>query len=683
MPIALLNKNMRKHIKNILITLPPFDCTPSIGELIRLLGYPDDQAILDYIYQNSIHDYDYFEIPKKNGGMRKITAPKKGSIIRALQVNLNTELQKHIILKKMHLLDHAFIQGKSIVSNAELHIKKRYVFNIDLKDFFDHINLGRIRGFFIKNKHFNLSENVATVIAKIATYENKLPQGAPSSPIISNLVGSILDFYLLNLAKKNKCHYSRYADDITFSTNTKEFPRSIANQDHKNEHIWHPGNKLVELVKKAGFEINSSKVSMQYARSSQRVTGLIVNKKINIPVNYYKKTRAMVDHLEKWNFYKLDDSKKDKEYGWDKLNPLNGRLNYIYHIKSKADLLEAQKFGENLTITDSNKSYVQLYRRFVFYKYFIKNPRPLIITEGKTDISHIKQALNRIGAGHPSLVAEGKIKIHFLNHKSLYSQLLGLGNNKQTSGVGVIRNFLDQCHLHYERFKRPLFENPVIIILDNDSGLTHFQGNNRKSKFDYLAGLEGRLYNNVYKNINLLPLMPYVSNREGKFNNQGYAIEQMYPADLVKGVKTAQEKKYFAESTIRFISEENFLNFRPLFKKMEEIIFNHYLVQNKKIYFCKHGDIEARGILLENGSFLMLGNSEISIEHDINSRYFKSQLSLIKEGAIIQLEGQFLLKHNYIFSSPSAAASLVIGRQVNGWVYWERNGFCLQDLEGR
>ena len=95
------------------------------------------------------------------------------------------------------------------------------------RNFFPSINFGRVRGFFLKDKHFSLQPPVATVLAQIACFENELPQGSPCSPVISNLIGHVLDGRLARFAKTHKCTYSRYADDITFSTSRKDFPPEI------------------------------------------------------------------------------------------------------------------------------------------------------------------------------------------------------------------------------------------------------------------------------------------------------------------------------------------------------------------------------------------------------------------------------------------------------------------------
>jgi RNA-directed DNA polymerase len=130
--------------------------------------------------------------------------------------------------KRKNNLSHAYRRKFSIISNARAHQSRRFVLNIDLKDFFPSFNFGRIRGFFLINKHFKLSEPVATLIAQIASNDGHLPQGSPCSPILSELLTHFLDIRLVRLAAKNKCSYTRYADDITFSTNQKKFPAALA-----------------------------------------------------------------------------------------------------------------------------------------------------------------------------------------------------------------------------------------------------------------------------------------------------------------------------------------------------------------------------------------------------------------------------------------------------------------------
>jgi RNA-directed DNA polymerase len=143
-----------------------------------------------------------------------------------------------------------------------------------------------------------LSADVATAIAQIACVDGALPQGSPCSPVISNLIGSILDVRLVALAAKAGCTYTRYADDITFSTNKKEFPPEIAVPvPTVSPHAWVPSDHLRGIIERAGFSVNDSKTRLMYRHSRQDVTGLVVNKKVNIRSEYRGVVRAMVHRL--------------------------------------------------------------------------------------------------------------------------------------------------------------------------------------------------------------------------------------------------------------------------------------------------------------------------------------------------------------------------------------------------
>ncbi|RYZ78940.1 MAG: RNA-directed DNA polymerase, partial [Proteobacteria bacterium] len=172
--------------------------------------------------------YKSFTIRKKSGGDRTIHAPSDElkSIQKALSDLLQDcaqEIDKSKGPKFKSTLAHGFVRDRSILTNSIMHLNRKNVLNIDLKDFFDGFNFGRVRGFFIANKNFQLDPAVATVIAQIACHDNKLPQGSPCSPVITNLITHALDIRLASLAKDNSCVYTRYADDITISTREKEF----------------------------------------------------------------------------------------------------------------------------------------------------------------------------------------------------------------------------------------------------------------------------------------------------------------------------------------------------------------------------------------------------------------------------------------------------------------------------
>ena len=178
----------------------------SIKDVAKLLNLPpkDLSYILYKLKGGRENQYQTFSVKKRNGGERSINAPN--SALKEVQKRLNSLLQ--IIYWRKPCV-HSFIKNKSILSNAEYHRRKRWVFNLDIKDFFPSINFGRVRGMFLA-KPYSLNEKVATIFTQIACYDNQLPQGSPCSPIISNMISSKLDFQLQNFAMGNKCIYSRY-----------------------------------------------------------------------------------------------------------------------------------------------------------------------------------------------------------------------------------------------------------------------------------------------------------------------------------------------------------------------------------------------------------------------------------------------------------------------------------------
>jgi RNA-directed DNA polymerase len=155
--------------------------------------------------------YTTFYVSKKSGGRRQISAPI--TALKIIQQKLNQVLQQ-VYQPKPAV--HGFTLDKSIVTNAKEHSRRKYVLNVDIKDFFPSINFGRVRGLFMAWP-YNLNDSVATVLAQICCYNNELPQGAPTSPIISNMICAKMDSQLQGLAKKHQCFFTRYADDITFS----------------------------------------------------------------------------------------------------------------------------------------------------------------------------------------------------------------------------------------------------------------------------------------------------------------------------------------------------------------------------------------------------------------------------------------------------------------------------------
>ncbi len=285
--------------------------------------------------------YKTFEIPKKSGGNRQISTPV--TAIKILQWKLNQVLQAVYQPKPSA---HGFVPGKNIVTNAQAHAKKRYVLNLDLKDFFPSINYGRVRGMFM-GVPYGLNPDVATVLAQICCHDNQLPQGAPTSPIITNMLCAKMDSQFQRLAKECSATYTRYADDITFSTTRPNFPEALAKivTVEEGESII-LGEPLLTIIDQNGFKVNDKKVRLQTNKNHQEVTGLTVNQFPNVDRRFVRQVRAM---LHAWAKFGLEAAEKEyqQKYGTKsrfpaKGNPafkqvLRGKIEFIGMVKGKDD----------------------------------------------------------------------------------------------------------------------------------------------------------------------------------------------------------------------------------------------------------------------------------------------------------------------------------------------------------
>lgn len=350
-------------------------------DVADILGFKP-KALAYILFHKKSSNYKQFEIPKRKGGNRLISAPNPE--LKKLQKRLSKLLQDCIdeINKSRNIksaISHGFRRKHSIITNAYVHRKQRYVFNTDLENFFGMINFGRVRGFFISNQNFTLNPDVATVLAQIACHENALPQGSPCSPVISNLIGHILDIRLAALANQVGCFYSRYADDLTFSTSKRNFPAEVAIQFGEESNQWQVGGKLMRIVEKIGFKINSAKTRMQYMDSRQDVTGLVVNSKVNTRAEYRHASRAMVHRLLNTGVFQL------KEYNLDEsgnlivtevdgtIEQLNGILSFIDSVNliNKRKIIENSGKAKKAKLSKSLNCNEHVYRHFLFSRIFM------------------------------------------------------------------------------------------------------------------------------------------------------------------------------------------------------------------------------------------------------------------------------------------------------------------------
>lgn len=280
--------------------------------------------------------YSQFIVKKKSGGERIINAPvnQLKNILKALNfiIQLVCEPSEHAT---------GFVLEKSIVDNAKIHVNSNYVYNIDLKDFFHSFDRNRVKLWFMKAP-FNLNgdkEPLAFMLASLCTHPFEidgktkivLPQGSPTSPMLSNLLCITLDRRLNGLAKRFGARYSRYADDITFS--------SQHNIYNKEEFL----NELKRIIEDdQGLKINPQKTRLQKRGYRQEVTGLVVNEKVNIKKKYVKQIRNWLYLWEKYGFEKVNehflndyiaDKGHVKNHFPNIINVIEGKLNYLKMIK--------------------------------------------------------------------------------------------------------------------------------------------------------------------------------------------------------------------------------------------------------------------------------------------------------------------------------------------------------------
>lgn len=536
------------------------------------------QTLTYLLYIKKIDNcYNTLEIPKKNGDTRTICVPNKN--LKKVQKKLYNKLSTYYDEIKTQnnftsKISHGFEKNRSIVTNAEVHKNKRYVVNLDLLDFFPSINFGRVRSYFIKNNYFEINDDIATILAQLTCYKGTLPQGAPTSPLIANMICNIMDIRILKIAKKYRLDYTRYADDLTFSTNNKYFLNDYDKflEDIKN------------IIHRSGFELNSKKTRLLFSNSRQEVTGLVVNKKISVPKEYYKNTRAMAHSLYKNGYFLIDD-----EVGT--IEQLEGRFSFINQI----NLYNIDNKKKDMWHLNSKE---KQYQKFMIYKTFYANEKPLIITEGKTDVLYIKAALKKYYKYFPNLITKkdnGNFVFHvnFFKRKQKHSYYLNLVKD----GADIIKNIYSNCYIKtknnknittvhdFKKLRGERETNPVILIFDNemvsnkDRPLKKFL-----NEIKVNASQKDKLKENLYINIcdNLYLCTYQLNNKEAC----EIEIEDLFPADVleheINGRKFSKKdsthdngfygKNEFSQYVYSNYESIDFSNFISLLSAINEII---------------------------------------------------------------------------------------------------------------
>lgn len=361
-----------------------FESISTVNDFCNLLNYCQEiiynqkvviiteKTLKFYSHPNSKSRYHSFEIKKKNGGVRTIHAPQ--SELKIILKCLNLILSA---IYTSHKNAHGFTEKKSVVSNALQHSNHNFIFNLDLKDFFPSIEIGRILRR-LNYPPFNLNSEERRKIAlyigwlstinldagiqnnetSISNGKRVLPQGSPVSPVLTNIICERLDILLTAVASRFGAYYTRYADDISFSSQHFIYKK---NGEFRKE--------IERVIKEQYFQINLGKVRLQGRRVRQEVTGITVNEAPNVNRKFVKTIRMWLYFLENYEPEKALDL-FIKSYSANKghiKRPIRTIAFLMAVLRGKLDFLKMVKKVDDPT-------YVKLQERFnIQYDKFLNN----------------------------------------------------------------------------------------------------------------------------------------------------------------------------------------------------------------------------------------------------------------------------------------------------------------------
>lgn len=294
----------KKEINNFLLSLDLVDYNISDNKKVKLL-----YTLSNNIYKN----YQVYKIKKKHGGYRTIYAPSP--ILKKVEKRI---LENILNYKTISTYAKAYKKGLSLKDNALTHINKKIILKLDIIDFFENINYYSIYESCFSENYF--PKEVGHLLIYLCTYESRLPQGAPTSSYISNLVMKEFDEEIGSWCTQNNISYTRYSDDMTFSGDFN--PSEII-------------KKVRKMLYRLNLKINNKKINVINNSHQQKVTGLVVNQKVNVPRKYRDKIRQEIYYIKK---YGLEEHLNKINYQLSKqkyLDSLFGRILYVLSINSQ------------------------------------------------------------------------------------------------------------------------------------------------------------------------------------------------------------------------------------------------------------------------------------------------------------------------------------------------------------
>lgn len=293
--------------------------------LVNTSNIKEVNKILYNVSNNIDANYEEIIIHKKTGGLRFLNAPSK--TLKDIQKRI---LKNVLEEKKTSNYTYAYIKGCSIIDNAKPHVDKSKIVKLDIKDFFDNINFNMVYSTCFNETLY--PKKLGMLLANLCTYNNSLPQGAPTSGYISNIVLRSFDEKIGLFCKNNDIEYTRYCDDMTFSGdfNTRKLIK-----------------KVNELLYEEGFCLNKKKIVVVNKKARQQVTGIVVNNKLSIRKSYKKKIRQEVYYINKFGLKSHLIKRKIKLEEKDYLNKLLGKINFVLQVEKNN--LEFQKYKNYVT----------------------------------------------------------------------------------------------------------------------------------------------------------------------------------------------------------------------------------------------------------------------------------------------------------------------------------------------
>ena len=275
-----------------------------------------ERGLLSRVCDHADRHYSRYYIKDKRGKFRKIEEPDYYMTI--IQDRIRKSFLNRYPVSGYATAYHA---GARITGNAAPHVGRRYLLKMDLKDFFGHVTTDMVYRKVLSKAPF--SRDVAEKIAQLCTLNGVLPQGASTSPALSNLVMTGFDEYMGSWCRRRGVAYTRYSDDLTFSSDEPLYPVYL---------------RAKEKLEKMGLEINDSKTHFLTSHTRQQVTGIVVNEKINIPSEYRRKLRKEIHYVLQYGAEDAFSRCKDKD-GFSSptarhyVLSLLGRTDYILQVR--------------------------------------------------------------------------------------------------------------------------------------------------------------------------------------------------------------------------------------------------------------------------------------------------------------------------------------------------------------